>query len=296
MTTLNHGWEYREQLDARARGLSVLGYLASRYRHSTEATWRERIARGEVLLDGAVASPESPLRPGQLLCWMRPPWEEPAVPTAFEDLFEDRDLLAVCKPSGLPCEPAGGDFLENTLLRLVQRRDPDWAPMHRLGRGTSGVVLFARTGEARAHVQAEWRAHRVEKTYRTLASGRLPAEPFPITTPIGLLDHPVLGRIHAATPSGRSAHSEVRLLAPRGEDSLCEVRILTGRPHQIRIHLAACGHPLVGDPLYGAGGLPRPDALPGDLGYHLHAWRLKLSHPRTGRPIEFEAPLPPLLE
>lgn len=294
VTTLNRGFEYREQLDARARGSSVLGYLASRYPHAAESVWRERIRLGEVRLDGVVAGAQSPLRPGQQLCWARPPWEEPQVPTHYEPVFEDDALLAVSKPSGLPCLPAGG-FLENTLLRLVQRRHADWTPMHRLGRGTSGLVLFARGEQARAKVQADWRAHRVEKTYRALASGRVPPEPFPVTTPIGPVEHPGLGRVHAASPSGRLSRSEVRFVAARGEDSLVEVLILTGRPHQIRIHLAACGHPLVGDPLYGPGGLPRPGALPGDLGYHLHAWRLKLLHPSTGEPLALEAPLPAAL-
>ena len=291
---LNHGHEYREQLDLRARGLTVLGYLTARYRHSTESVWRERIERGEVRLEGIVAGPEQPLLLGQHLSWWRPPWQEPEVPAHFEPIFEDDDLLVVSKPSGLPCQPGGG-FLENTLLRLVQQRDSGWAPMHRLGRGTSGLVVFARGAEARARVQADWRNHLVGKLYRALASGRVPAEPFTVETPIGLLGHPALGQIHAACATGRAALSEVRLVGPRGEDSLVEVRIVTGRPHQIRIHLAASGHPLVGDPLYGPGGLPKSEALPGDLGYLLHAWRLKLRHPRTGCLLELEAPLPPRL-
>ena len=293
--SFNHGFDYCEVLGARARGLTVLGYLTTFYLHSPEQVWRERIGLGEVRVDDEVAGPELRLRPGQALSWRRPPWEEPAVPRHFEVIFEDPDLLAVSKPSGLPCSPAGG-FLENTLQWLVQQQDREWAPMHRLGRGTSGLVLFARTPEARTRVQADWRAHRVEKIYRALATGQLPAEPFVIETPIGFVDHPLLGRVHAACPSGRASRSEVRLVGPRGQASLAEVHIVTGRPHQIRIHLAACGHALVGDPLYGPGGLPLSEALPGDLGYFLHAWRLRLSHPRTGGPLELEAPLPSALE
>ena len=107
----------------------------------------------------------------------------------------------------------------------------------------------------------------------------------------------LLGSLHAADPRGKRALSEVAVLERRADSFLCDVRISTGRPHQIRIHLAAAGHPLLGDPLYGAGGLPRPDtcALPGDPGYHLHAAELSFRHPRTGRASIIESEPPPLL-
>jgi 23S rRNA pseudouridine1911/1915/1917 synthase len=292
---LNHGWTYEEQLDGAARGSTALGYLSRRYPRSSEQTWRERIASGEVTLDGREVGPDEPLRPGQSLCWRRPPWHEPDVPLHFDKIFEDEDLLAVCKPSGLPTAPAGGEFLEHTLVSLVRRLDPEWAPMHRLGRGTSGLVVFARTPEARSRLQEDWRSHRVQKLYLALASGGLPAEPFEITAPIGRVAHPLLGSVHAAVPAGRPARSRVRSLGRRQGGSLAEVAIETGRPHQIRIHLAFAGHPLVGDPLYLVGGIPRPDAVPGDLGYLLHAWRLKLTRPRTGRLLELEAEPPAAL-
>jgi 23S rRNA pseudouridine1911/1915/1917 synthase len=294
--TLNDGYVYREQLGARARGLTVLGYLCACYPHREGPSWRERIEAGEVEVDGAVAFADQPLRPGHSLCWSRPPWLEPEVPLRFGVVFEDEDLLVVCKPSGLPTMPAGG-FLAHTLLALVRLRDPEWALMHRLGRATSGLVVFARGADARASLQAAWRDHAVEKRYRALAQGHLPAEPFAITARIGEIAHPVLGSVHAASANGKPARSEVTLLAPRGDDSLAEVRISTGRPHQIRIHLAFVGHPLVGDPLYSPGGIPRQGsrALPGDPGYHLHAWRLAFLHPRTRVRLELEAPPPPEL-
>jgi 23S rRNA pseudouridine1911/1915/1917 synthase len=187
--------------------------------------------------------------------------------------------------------PAGG-FLEHTLLAQVRRRDPRWSPMHRLGRGTSGLVLFAGTEEARSRVQSAWRGEGVEKWYRALAGGPMPRAPFEVEAPIGPVEHPVLGSIFAASPAGRRASSHVEPIAPAAEGWVAAVRIATGRPHQIRIHLAFAGHPLVGDPIYGPGGLPRTAALPGEGGYCLHSWRLGLVHPRTGRRLELEAPLP----
>jgi 23S rRNA pseudouridine1911/1915/1917 synthase len=292
---VNAGFEYREEVGPEAAGRTVLAWLSQRYRHSTEAAWRERIAGGEVRLDGEVALAMDVLRPGRTLVWKRPPWEEAVVPLGFAVLHRDDHLLAVAKPRGLPSVPNGG-FLEHTLLSRVRRLHPEAVPMHRLGRGTSGLVLFARPDGARRAVAAEWRAGRVEKEYRALVSGNPALEAFTIEAPIGLVPHPRLGQVHAASPSGKAAVSHVRVLALRGGNALVTVTIPTGRPHQIRIHLAAAGHPLVGDPLYVEGGVPGPDpGLPGEGGYRLHAWRLALTHPATGRRLELECPPPPEL-
>ncbi len=290
---MNAGFEYREEVGPSAAGRTVIAWLAARYRHSTEAAWRERLAAGEVTVDGEAALATDVLRPGQSLAWRRPPWEEPAVPLSFAVLYRDEPLLAVAKPRGLPSVPNGG-FLEHTLLFRVRRLHPEAVPMHRLGRGTSGLVLFARTEAARRHVAAEWRAGRVEKTYRALATGVVSADSLTIDTRIGLVPHPRLGQVHAASPAGRPSVSHVRVLARRADATLVEVAIPTGRPHQIRIHLAAAGHPLVGDPLYVAGGQPGPrPALPGEGGYRLHAYRLALAHPLDGRRLVLECSPPP---
>jgi 23S rRNA pseudouridine1911/1915/1917 synthase len=292
----NQGFAYREQIRPEAQGQSALDHLSDTYRHSSRDRWEDRLAAGEVELDGQRANGSERLRTGQILVWHRPAWVEPAAPSTADVIHEDAALLLVAKPSGLPTIPGGG-YLAHTLLWQVRQRDPDWTPMHRLGRGTSGLVLFARTDEARTRLQAAWRGNAVAKRYLALASGIVPA-PLAIHARIGPVAHPLLGTVHAAHPEGRESETQVETSQPRGAHSRVQIRIVTGRPHQIRIHLAHAGHPLVGDPLYAPGGLPveGTSALPGDLGYHLHSWKLAFAHPVTGTPVEFEAPAPEILQ
>jgi len=296
----NRGHVYTEQVGADGAGRPVLTHLLARGGPAGEAEWRARVASGAVRVDGAVATAGQLLRAGQRLTWERPPWDEPEVPLCTAVLFEDDDLLAVAKPRGLPTLPGGGQFLESTLLALVRRRAPEAVPMHRLGRDTSGVVLFARTAAARETVAALFRDQRVRKLYRALCAGHPARDLFTVAAPIGEVQYTPTGTIHAATPGGKRARSHVRVLERRGgaePASLVEVEIETGRPHQIRIHLAWAGHPLRGDPLFGPGGLPLPGSLavPGDPGYLLHALRLEFAHPRTGLPVVVECAPPPAL-
>ena len=291
---MNGGYEYHEQIGAREAGRTVLAHLVATRTHSGAAVWAARIAAGEVSVAGRSADAGDVLRAGDRLSWRRPPWEEPAAPVTYAVLHRDEDVLAVAKPRGLPAIPAGG-FLEHTLLHAVRRAYPEATPMHRLGRGTSGVMVFARTRPARAALAAAWRAGAVEKVYRALVGGSPREDAFTVATPIGPVAHPRLGRVHAADPGGKPAVSHVEVLARRGTDTLVAVAIPTGRPHQIRIHLAAAGHPLVGDPLYAAGGRPLPAALPGDGGYLLHAARIAFAHPTRGGRVSIEClPPPPL--
>ena len=169
--------------------------------------------------------------------------------------------------------------------------------MHRLGRGTSGLVLFARTHEAAAALQTAWRDHRIEKRYRALGAGVAVPDCFELNAPIGPVPHPWLGTLFAASPQGKPARSRATVLERRQDATLFQVDIETGRPHQIRIHLAFAGHPLAGDPLYGPGGVPLEGiiALPGDGGYWLHAERLTFQHPATGADMDLRAEPPDLL-
>jgi 23S rRNA pseudouridine1911/1915/1917 synthase len=291
--TLNSGCVYRHRVTPRGAGTPIAEYLSATFTHSDVATWTVRIGNGEVDVDGRRANRGDTVRAAQVITWRRPPWDEPEVPGGWARVFEDQWLLAVDKPSGLPTLPAGG-FLEHTLWTLVRREHPDASPLHRLGRYTSGLVLFARDREAAARLSRAWREHRVEKRYRAVVSGVPSWATRSVDAPIGPVPHPRLGTVHAATPAGRAARSLVTVVERRSRQALVDVDIVTGRPHQVRIHLAWLGHPLAGDPLYGAGGLPRADdpGLPGDGGYLLHALRLAFEHPVTGNAMVLECSPP----
>ena len=292
---MNRGWSYQEQVGASAAGQTVLDYLSSTRTHSTAAEWAHRLCRGEVEIDGACADAAAVLRPGQTVVWHRPPWHEPDVPLQYAIVHEDDELLAVDKPSGLPTMPAGG-FLQHTLLNLVRESYPEASPLHRLGRCTSGLVLFARTHDAASALSKAWRDHEVKKTYRALASGVTHTDMFVIDAPIGPMAHPLLGEVEAASESGKPSHSVAMVLDRGADHTLFSVEIKTGRPHQIRIHLAFVGHPLVGDPLYCEGGaIKHHPGLPGDGGYLLHAERLTFTHPLTGTPTTLTARPPQTL-
>jgi 23S rRNA pseudouridine1911/1915/1917 synthase len=309
---LNHGWTYRDQVPKSAVGQTLLDFYTQRYRHSSRAAWRQRIETGHVKVDDQLGQCDQPLMANQQLAYDRPPWHEPDVPLDFAVLYEDDDVLAIHKPSGLPVLPGGG-FLEHTLLHQLQLHYPEAtpSPVHRLGRGTSGVMLLARSPLAKSSLSQQFRqstqsqttGRPIQKTYRALIGPSDLPKTFVIEAPIGQVPYPILGHLFAATPNGKPAYSEGRVIHRSKRSTLLEVMIHTGRPHQIRIHLASIGYPLLHDPLYGPGGVPYPvDSAakhvitPGDGGYWLHAYRIGFVHPRWRSPQVITASPPRSLD
>src|SRR5579871_4180155 len=180
----NRGYAYTTIIGSKYHGQTLLSHLASLYPHSTPQAWQQKLNNGEVTLNGVTASGSEAVGLGQTLVWNRPPWIEPGAPLHFEVLLEDTHLLAVNKPSGLPTLPGGG-FLENTLLHLVQKRTTNANPVHRLGRATSGIVLFARTPQAASDLSAQWNTPGIRKTYRALSQNIAQRDAYEILTPIG---------------------------------------------------------------------------------------------------------------
>jgi 23S rRNA pseudouridine1911/1915/1917 synthase len=290
---LNRGYAYTTIISSKDHGRILLSHLASLYPHATAEAWQQKLNDGEVTINRVAATGSESIRAGQTIVWNRPPWDEPDTPQHFEVLLDDPYLLAVNKPGGLPTLPGGG-YMENTLLRLVQKQSRNANPVHRLGRATTGIVLFAKTPQAASRLFADWNTPRIQKIYRALAQNFAQQDAYEIVTPIGLVPHPLIGSVWAANPNGKPSKSLAKVISRTASTTTFEVSLHSGRPHQIRIHLASIGHPLVGDPLYGSTGQPLENlpGLPGDGGYLLHAQFLRFQHPITQEQINLEAALP----
>ena len=267
--------------------MSVLAFHVARFRHSDEATWRAAIELGRVLVNGQRARADQQLCAGDELEFHRPPWHEPEAPERFEVAFEDEHLLVAVKPAGLQVLPAG-PFSARTLLELVRASDPsrsEAAPAHRLGRGTSGLIVFGKSAVARASLARQFREFVPCKTYLAWVAGATLPHSFAARQPIARVAHGPL-MIHVAAEQGRASLTRVRVLRRESERTLVAAQPITGRPDQIRIHLAAAGAPIVGDPLFGPGGTPKSDVPPGMGGYLLHAAGLAFVHPSSGARIK----------
>ena len=225
-------------------------------------------------------------------------------PIPLDVVYQDADVLIVDKPAGLVTHPApghSGGTLVNALLALDQADGGGLGTIagiqrpgivHRLDRDTSGLLMVARNDAAQASLQAQLKARRVHKRYLALVSGAVAAQLGRIEAPIGR--DPRHRTRMAVVASGREAITGYRVRERFAGWTLLELELVTGRTHQIRVHLASIGHPVAGDQVYATGAARRgPDGL-GRM--FLHAWRLELVSPSRGDLIRAEAPLPVDLE
>ncbi len=275
-------------------------FIAREVQGLSRSAVQRLIASGAVTVNGAPTKASYVPAPGDLVRVELPAEEAPApqpeaIPLSL--LYEDAHLLVVNKPAGLVVHPGAGraaGTLVNALLahrpELAQRFPGTDRPgiVHRLDRDTSGVMVVAADADARRALLAQFKGRDVDKRYLALVYG----EPQPgrgaIEAPIGR-DPLHRTRMAVVAEGGRPARTEYTVVArlARGRAALVEAQLLTGRTHQIRVHLAAIGHPVVGDAVYGyrRGEIAAPRIL-------LHSWRLSLAHPVTGERMTFEAPLP----
>jgi 23S rRNA pseudouridine1911/1915/1917 synthase len=253
------------------------------------------IAEGTVLVDGT-PRPKSFRLTGSERLTVELPAEEPLPPEGppIPIRYEDDHLAVVSKPPGLVTHPTAGrrrGTLVNRLLGMGVALAPAGGELrpgivHRLDAGTSGLLVVAKTDPAYATLRERFRRHEVDRRYLALARGQIETDAFAVDAPLGRR----AARIVVDPTEGRRAQTrfEVRRRLPRA--MLLEAVPTTGRTHQIRVHLAAVGHPILGDRRYGGGaqdaralGLDRP---------FLHSWKIRFEHPIDGRTIGLEEPLP----
>jgi len=281
-------------------------------RYVADATGLSRSYVQKLISDGRLTSAGEPLRanaivgPGTELQLDVPeptPLDlAPAPDIPLRIVYEDDDLLIVDKPAGLVVHPSAGhdsDTLVNALL--AHGPGDQWGGIagvqrpgivHRLDRDTSGLLMVARNDAAQASIMAQLKARRVKKTYQALVQGSVAAAVGRIEAPIGR--DPKHRTRMAVVPDGRPSVTGYRVRERFADWTLLELDLVTGRTHQIRVHLDAIGHPIAGDPVYGTGTSRRgPEGLDR---LFLHAWRLELTAPADGHLIRATAPLPPELD
>ncbi len=282
----------------RQRADRVIAVLAAVPRSIARAFVDDSLAT----VDGRPVRPADRLSTGDVIRLPLRALDDTVVPdpdVAFDVLYEDEHLVVINKPPGLVVHRGAGNRSGTLVNGLVARyptvvgvgENPRWGIVHRLDRDTSGAMLVALTADSHRALSRQIKAREVHRHYTTLVSGLFPIERGTIDAPIGR--DPGSATKMAVQADGRYARTHYRRVAEwsNPELSLVEVQLETGRTHQIRVHMAAIGHSVIGDSLYRSG----PDPVPSPRMF-LHAHRLEFEHPVTAEPLNIEAPLAPDLQ
>jgi 23S rRNA pseudouridine1911/1915/1917 synthase len=270
----------------------------------SRARIQQWIRDGRVQIDGIAGRPSRIVRAGETIA-VEPaqaaPLDASAEDIPLHVVYEDDGVVAIDKPAGMVVH-AGAGVHSGTLVNALLHRFESLSGVggalrpgivHRLDRFTSGVLLVAKTDTAHQNLAEQFASRRVEKTYIALVHGGMKAETGRIDRPI-TRDPVHRTRMTARLGEGREAWSEYRVTGRFEKFTLLEVRIGTGRTHQIRVHLSGLGHPVAGDSLYGAPA--KVEGMPPLGRFFLHAWRIRFESPATGKEVTLTAPLPQELE
>jgi len=287
-----------ENLIADEEDVRLDKYVCRHFPELSRARAQKLIADGHITVNGQPAKPGLKLNTGDRLEIAIPPApSEQLLPESIpiNIIYEDDDLLVVDKPAGLTVHPAPG-HTSHTLVNALLSHLPHLADtgdslrpgiVHRLDKDTSGLMLVAKNSKAQEHLIGQFKLRSVTKAYMVLVKGHLTPETGVIEANIGR--DPRNRKKMAVVEGGREASTEYKVVKYIGDYTLVEVRLRTGRTHQIRVHLSAIGFPVVGDKVYGV----RSPILSRQF---LHACRLGFSLPSTGEYIEFKSELPADLE
>lgn len=285
-------------LTAETGGQRADQFLAAALDGLTRSAAQKLLEEGRVLRQGKALKKNDRLQPGDVLTLCIPdpaPVEILPQDIPLDVVYEDGDVIVVNKPVGLVVHPAPGHpdgTLVNALLyhcgQSLSGINGQLRPgiVHRIDRDTSGLIIAAKNDRAHLSLAAQLQDHSLSRVYEAVAVGGLREDRGTVDAPIGR--HPVdRKRMAVDRQNGREAVTHWRVLARYPGFTHVECRLETGRTHQIRVHLASIGHPLLGDVVYGS---KKP--VPGLAGQCLHARRLRFTHPSTGQLVELECPLP----
>lgn len=274
-------------------------WLSRQCPEPSRARWQALIQEGRVRVDGQTCKPRHRLHGGEEIEYEIPEATPVALKAEAMDLavlFEDSDMIVIDKPAGLVVHPAPGHdagTLVNALLHHCRdltgiggERRP--GIVHRLDKDTSGILVVAKNDAALHALQRQFKEREVHKAYAALVWGKLKRESGTIDAPISRHTHHRT-RMAVVQERGRRAVTHWNLVEAFEDVCWVRLRIETGRTHQIRVHMAHMGHPIVGDAVYG--GVRKRHAVRADR-QMLHAEVLRIAHPGTGEPLLFEAPLP----
>jgi 23S rRNA pseudouridine1911/1915/1917 synthase len=283
-----------QSLIAGERDVRLDKYVCQQFPELSRSRVQRLIADGHITVNGRAAKPGLRLSIGDKLKIAIPPAPpEKLLPESIplDIIYEDDDLLVVDKPAGLTVHPAPG-HPAHTLVNALLSHLPHLADtggslrpgiLHRLDKDTSGLMLVAKNSKAQANLIGQFKSRSVTKAYLVLVRGRLAPETGVIEANIGR--DPGNRKKMAVVEGGREARTEYQVIKYIGDYTLVEVRLLTGRTHQIRVHLAAIGFPVVGDKVYGV----KSPLVPRQF---LHASLLGFSLPSSGEYVEFKSELP----
>ena len=289
------------------RGLRLDVFLAQRMENLTRSQIQVLNRSGAIRIGGSQEKAGYRIRGGEnievdLHALSAAPISAEQVPLQIH--FEDSDLAVIEKPAGMVVHPgsntAGGTIANALVFHFKNLSDVGGGGrpgiVHRLDKKTSGLLMVAKNNFAHVKLSQAFQARKIQKTYLALVHGMPKRDVATIDLTVGR--HPtVRTKMAAGRPSGRKAHTEYKVLESFRGFSLLEVKITTGRTHQIRVHLSALGHPVVGDDVYGERTYKEFVKKFGEFHrYFLHAARLLFEHPVTGKPMEFHSPLPAELQ
>ena len=287
-------------IDSESAGERIDSFLASVFDSHSRSYFQKLLKEGRVTVNGSPVKPSYETEPEDLIEIDFPEPEALSIEAEnipLDIVYEDSDVILINKPKGMVVHPAAGHF-SGTMVNALLYHCKDLSGIngvmrpgivHRIDRDTTGIVIACKNDAAHNAIAAQLKEHSIHRAYFAIVHGNLPDDEGTVDAPIGR--HKTERKKMAVVPDGKPAVTHYRVLERFGQHTFIECRLETGRTHQIRVHMAHIGHPLLGDEVYGSG-----RSAYRTEGQCLHAYLLGFVHPETKEYMEFQTPLPEYFE